>query len=130
MSAARPSDFVLSAERMSPVEGPPWSVIEQMISNLGPSSHGFTTLSHKSRGYVQAAGAKLRMIVEYREIFDDGSFHHYVIGKAEMNDKETSISTSAGIIRLRSNEILNANLAVEVFRAFYDGQTVPPEFVL
>jgi hypothetical protein len=120
--------LVLEAEGRSPVQGPDWANVETIVANLGSRGCGYTTLSN-STGYVQAAGARPRMIVEYRELNRDGTFHHYVLGKSPTSEpKRTSINSSSGIIQLNSNEVLSAKSALEIFRSFFDHKVVPSNY--
>jgi hypothetical protein len=109
---------------------PSWAEVEEIVSSLGPRGHGFAILSHRERGYVQAAGARLRMTVELRLYDTAGDFRHFVLGRAFSAHKETSINTAAGRIRVNSNEVLTARHALLIFRSFFDDAALPADYVL
>ena len=88
------------------------------------------TLSHPTRGYVQAAGARLRMTVELRQYDASGNFRHFVLGRTSSEVTDASVNTAAGTIRLKSNEILTAQDALMIFRSFFDDVAVPPGYLV
>ena len=122
------SELTLEVDGASPILSPSWTEVESVLAALGPAGPGFVTLSHPEAGYVQAAGARLRLIVEFREVRESNSFTHYVLGKSPLDSQLTSINTNAGIIQLARSEVLGANLAKDIFRCFFDKQTVPPQY--
>jgi hypothetical protein len=79
--------------------------------------------------YVQTAGARLRLIVEYRRVCGN-LFQHFVIGWNSQDQRERSINYSGGAIRLQTNEILNISKAKEIFEHFYSFGTIPDGFLL
>ena len=78
-----------------------------------------------SRSYVQTAGASYKALVEFRQVKPDGSFSHYVLGRPGGDPTPTSIYSSIGTLHLNQNEIFKLPEILEIFRAFYDGRTVP-----
>jgi hypothetical protein len=96
------------------------------ISPLGPSHFN---LSDQTGSYVQAAGARLRLSIEYRKVHRFG-FRHFVLGDPNRPTTPNSINSTAGIIKLQTNEILTLVAALEVFREFFETGTVPARFVL
>jgi len=122
------NELLLETEKAAPQSSPTWADVEAVVSSLGPRSNGYATLSHPARGYVQVAGARLRLTVEFREQLPTGDFRHYVLGRESDQSKDASVNTAAGMIKLKSNEILTASAAVDVFRSFFDTQTVPAQY--
>ncbi|MHB0972463.1 MAG: hypothetical protein ACYC7A_22255 [Thermoanaerobaculia bacterium] len=96
------------------------------ISPRGPSHF---TLSDASGSYVQAAGARLRLTIEYRKT-DHVGFRHYVLGVADRPTTLNSVNSTAGIITVQTNEILAISSAKEVFRTFMQTGSIPERFLL
>jgi hypothetical protein len=109
---------------------PSWSAVEAALRSVHPRDRGYFTLSGDATGYVQAAGARLRMICEWRRLAVDGSFRHVVLGHPVPPDKLTSITTAAGVIQLRANEVLTLDDVLNVFKRFYERGEVPEGFAL
>jgi hypothetical protein len=96
------------------------------ISARGPS---FFTLTDEAGSYVQAAGARLRLTIEFRRNTRFG-FRHYVLGKPGKAETATSINYSGGAVTLQLNEILALRDAEAVFQSFFLRGDVPPEYIL
>jgi hypothetical protein len=113
------------------VLSPTWESIEEALPMITPRGPGFFILSRPDGSYVQTAGARLRLIVEYRKILGSGQFAHYVLGKhIEAAPKQTQINASIGVLNLMNNEILTVKDAIAIFREFYLEGTVPGTYIL
>jgi len=112
------------------LQSPSWLAVESALRNVHPRERGYFILSRPGSGYVQAAGARLRMICEWREVRGPDTFRHFVLGHRGKDERWTSINTCVGIVQLQQNEILTLEDVVVVFRRYYDGGTVPEQFVL
>jgi hypothetical protein len=122
--------FVLERENHPPVSDPTWEDIKSAVLSINPRRSGFIILAQPDGGYLQTAGARLRMIVEWRRTCDGGAFEHFVVGANRSRTDMTSINTSVGTLSLQRNEIFSAPKAVEIFQAFYSSGSVPSEYVL
>lgn len=119
----------LAREGGLPVVGPSWEEVEASLAAINPhEGRGFVSLTQGGRSYVQTAGAKLRAIVEYRQVNPDGAFRHCVLGKPGRPIEMTSINSSIGIIQLQFNEVLTLKDAAAIFRVFYQTGAVPSDF--
>jgi len=123
-------NLVLEQHNHETLHDPSWSAVESALRSIDPKHRGFFNLSRPSAGYVQAAGARLRMICEWRELREGGAFRHFVLGYPDRDRKPSSINTCVGIIQLQQNEILSLNDAVAAFRSFYENGTLPERFSL
>jgi hypothetical protein len=103
---------------------PSWPEIETALREINPRTRGYFILSRGNDDYVQTAGAKLRLICEWRTPMEWGGFRHYVLGRPDRDNKPASINTCSGIVQLRANEILPLSEVMEVFRRFFDGERV------
>lgn len=103
--------------------------VEGALESISPRGSSYFTLSDDSGSYVQAAGARLRVTIEYRNKHPFG-FQHFVLGVPDRPTILNSINSTAGIITVQTNEILTISSAKEVFRAFFEAGNVPPRFVL
>jgi hypothetical protein len=120
--------LTLKVQNARPIESPTWQQIERAFAKWDTLRRGFFILSDASGNYVQTAGASYKATVELREVRPDGTFSHYVLGRAEGSRAATSIFTSAGTVRLNENEIFSLPEVLEIFRAFFDDRGVPDRF--
>jgi len=109
---------------------PSWSAVEAALRAVHPRDRGYFILSGDGSGYVQAAGARLRMICEWRRVNSDGSFQLLVLGHPQPAKTLTSITTAAGVIRLQANEVLTLDDVLGIFRRFYERREIPEQFIL
>ena len=109
------------------LENPTFPAIEAGLTRINPSGPSFFILSDDTGAYVQTAGAKARVTVEFRER-DGAGFRHFVLGRASDDTTEFSIKYSGGAIRLRKNEILSLRDAGEVFRRFFESGSISERF--
>ena len=116
--------YVLEVEGHVRIEDPSLSDVERVVSLIHPGQPSFFILNAPDGSYVQTAGARLRLIVEYRQV-SGGVFRHYVLGRREEERREASINYSGGAITLRKNEVLVLRDALSVFGAFLRSGRVP-----
>ena len=124
------SVLTLERENHEPTTNPTWSDVQSAVECIDPRQSGFVILARSDGGYVQCAGARLRLIVEWRRIMTEASFEHFVIGKRGTDTSATSINTSVGIVQLQRNEILSVKNVIEIFREYFDTGNVPGNYVL
>jgi len=120
----------LQREHKTDIDAPAWQEVVYALETIDPRQSGFVILSRPDGSYVQCAGARLRLIIEWRKTITESEFKHVVIGKASDDHKATSINTSAGIIQLQRNEVLSVKNAAEVFQRFFDSGAIPESYVL
>jgi len=120
----------LQREHKTDIDAPAWQEVVHALETIDPRRSGFVILSRPDGSYVQCAGARLRLIIEWRKTITGSEFKHFVIGKTSDKHKATSINTSVGIIQLQQNEILSIKNAAEVFQRFYDSGTIPESYVV
>ncbi len=120
----------LERENHPSISEPSWSQVEEALSGIHPRKSSFVILGDSSKGYIQAAGARLRLIIELRKKKMFG-FAHYVLGRSHDDTEQlTSINYSGGSIALFPSEIFSADDAKEAFRALFDSSPLPARFHL
>lgn len=124
------ANLVLEQHRHETLHDPSWSAVESALRSVDPKHRGFFILSRTGAGYLQAAGARLRMICEWRQLRETGAFRHFVLGYRDRDTKRTSINTCVGIVQLQQNEILLLEDVVASFKSFYESGTLPERFSL
>jgi hypothetical protein len=110
---------------------PTHDYIRDRLRRISPSGPGYFSLTSDRNGsYVQAAGARLKLTIEYR-IPEGGSFRHYILGRNDVVDRpERQINSAVGQINLLANEVLDIDDAIAVFGYFLDYGSVPDRFLL
>ena len=103
--------------------------VEKALNSISPRGPSYFTLTDQTGSYVQVAGARLRLTIEYRNNTRFG-FRHFVLGDHDRPTKMNSINSTAGIISVQTNEILALSSAIEVFQAFFASGSVPSRFLL
>ena len=120
----------LERENCPAISEPSWAQIEEALVEINPQKSSFVILSRTRSSYVQAAGARLRLIIEMRRKKLLG-FAHYVLGAGHnCTEQLTSINYSGGAIALFPSEILTVDDAKEAFRSFFDSGEIPARFCL
>jgi hypothetical protein len=118
----------LTVEGHPPIEDPTIDVLEEAVTALdskrGPS---FAVLQSSTGNYVQAAGDRRWLTVEWRE-HPGGKLRHLVAGHRPEDEREVLIMTLRGGLRIRRNEQLDARSALAIFRAFAAGEKPPEAF--
>jgi hypothetical protein len=122
-------ELKFAREGEAEIQNPTLDQVLYALDNINPKISSFFTLVDSSGNYVQTAGAKLRLIVEYRRVHGD-LFQHFVMGQDLEDKSEKSINYSGGAIKLQANEILNISKAKEIFERFYKFGTVPSNLLL
>lgn len=123
----------LQQENEASVQAASWLEVEAALDALDPKLRSFVILSSPSGDYVQTAGARDRLTIEYRRNAGQGpaaSFRHYVLGRTDGGDGLAEIQCSCGPLTVQENEVLNLDDAKRVFRHFYDIGSVPDDFAL
>ena len=121
----------LETEAGAEIAEPTWPKVEEAIMALHPRDNSFVILGRGEGHYIQAAGAKLRLIIEVRRKKEPYGFEHLVLGRGRRaGERLTSINYSAGAISLFPSEIFSIVEAKEAFRHFFDTGDVPPSFEL
>jgi hypothetical protein len=105
--------------------------INDFLKQMNNNTSSFCTLSYSDFLFIQCAGSKSRMTIEYRS--PDKSeigFRHFVIGVKRLIKTTTKVSYSGGEIKVRTNEVLNYEQAVELFKMFINERMILGEYVL
>lgn len=120
--------MIFEQENSPPLSEPSWEEIESALSQIHPKTKSFFMLSSR-KGYVQTAGAKLRLTIEYRvrKVF---SYHHFRVGRAPLAEEEIGLNYSGGGIVVRKSEVLNLEDCLAVFRSFLESEKVPSSYHL
>jgi len=118
----------LEQESQPPLSNPDWQEVESALRAINPKGRSFFILSDARGSYVQAAGARLRLIVEHRQT-SFWRFRHYVLGRAPERAGRISVNYSGGAIALHRNEVLTIEDAIAIFRCFYETDEVPEAYV-
>jgi hypothetical protein len=121
--------LTLQVQNARTIEAPSWERVERAFARWDTLSRGFFILIDSAGNYVQTAGASYKAVVEFREVRDDGSSSHCVLGHPGGSTKPISIYSSLGTIELKENEIFALSEILEIFRSFYDHRTIPDRFV-
>jgi hypothetical protein len=127
MSASRLLTF--EGEARAPVQGPSIEEVEAALQSIRPRGPSYFSLTDASGSYVQTAGAKARLILEYRQV-RGFAFQHFVLGRAPEDSRPQSLNYSGGAIRLLTSEILTLKDALVVFRAFFVTRSIPTGYTL
>jgi hypothetical protein len=118
----------LQVEGQALIASPSVETVHEWLGRIHPRDPSFFILSRSDGGYVQCAGARLRLIVEFRRI-SGSSFQHFVLGRSPALNDVTSINYSGGAITVHRNEILTASDATYIFAEFYRTGDVPSAFL-
>jgi hypothetical protein len=123
------SNFELQVENEPTVLRPTREAVVEALAQLHPQGPSFVVLSREDGSYVQTAGAKLRLTVEYRKMLPSG-FRHYTLGKNPADPRPTSINCRCGPIHCQMSESMTLTDAQAVFEEFYSSGRVPDGFML
>jgi hypothetical protein len=121
--------LTLEVDGRLPQARPAFEDIEKALNAISLRGPSYFTLTDETGSYVQAAGARLRLTIEYRKKHRFG-FQHFVLGVPDRPTTLNSINSTAGIITVQTNEILSLTAAIEVFRVFFENGSIPSRFVL
>ncbi|MHC0039552.1 hypothetical protein [Pseudoneobacillus sp. C159] len=107
------------------IENPTLETILKNLYEINSRTKSFFTLSNDSGDFVQCAGEKLRLTIEYKHNKNLGT-----LGLEEENKEPTSINCSVGPITVQKNEVLTINDAINVFETFYKTGEIPTKYEL
>ncbi len=109
------------------LKNPQWNDIICAFDRLDGRDNGHICLESKNGDYVQCAGWREKLTVEYR-LNAKPKFKHYVIGKAEgkspLKVSWVLLQTSGGIM-VHKEEVLTIDDAEFVFKEFYKNNAIP-----
>ena len=123
------SNFELQMEDRPPVPRPSRDAVIDALAQLDPRGPSFVVLSRDDGSYVQTAGAKLRLTVEYRQMLPTG-FRHYTLGKSPADERPTYINCRCGPINCHMSESMTLSDAQIILTEFLASGRVPDGFVL
>ncbi|GLC30615.1 hypothetical protein [Clostridium omnivorum] len=103
--------------------------IVNFINQMIPNGKSFCILTADDESYVQCAGAKSKLTIEYRK-YTSKSFSHYVLSRQPIEDENISVRYSGGYITVKKNEALTSKDAVYIFERFLNTQHLPEEYNL
>ena len=122
--------MIFTVENSVDIQDPADAVIAAALRTITPHGPGFFALTADDGSYVQTAGARMKLCVEYRRQTSEG-YTHYVLGYSKSNDHSSrQINSSVGFINLLAHEILDSNDATEIFCHFMHYNGVPKRFTL
>jgi len=112
----------LVSENLPEIRNPSLKDVERYLNRL----NSFCILDDAATGdYVQTAGTKFKLLIEYRKYSGD-SFKHVVLRKAKAMDKaQVHVHCNSGPITVRKNEVMTFQEAVEVFGSFLKTKEIP-----
>jgi hypothetical protein len=117
----------LESEGAPPIDNPSLGAVERSVSAISPRGPSYFILTDSSGSYVQVAGARLRLTVEYREVTPFG-LRHFILGREPLVETLVSINYTGGAITLRTSEVLSLPRALDIVRTFYASGSVPKHF--
>lgn len=121
----------LETENGDQISEPTWPQIKEALDAIHPRDNSFVILSRGEGHYIQAAGAKLRLVIEVRRTKKPYGFEHLVLGRRRRPDEKlTSVNYSAGAIALFPSEVFSIVEAKEAFSQFFETGDVPASFQL
>ncbi len=123
------NNFQLQLEDRPPVLTPSSDEVIAALAQLHPRGPSFVILSRDDGSYVQTAGAKLRLTVEYRQM-NPSNFRHFTLGKIPADPRPTCINCKCGPIHCHLNESMTLNDAEIIFKEFLENGRVPGSYVL
>jgi hypothetical protein len=97
--------------------------IVNFINQMKPDGNSFCILTASNESYVQCAGAKSKLTIEYRR-YEGSSFGHFVLGSQKDMGKNVSVRYSGGYISVMQNEALTSKDAINVFETFFNTQCI------
>ena len=100
-----------------PISSPAAADVERVLASLDLKGPAYCILTKPNGSYLQTAGTKVGLLVEYREVNGD-SFQHFVFGHRNGDASATSVRYKYGSLHLMRNEVLLVNEAREIFMWF------------
>lgn len=121
---------IFAEHNHSDVANPSCEYIAERVRSITPKGPGYFWLTSAGGSYVQTAGARLKLTVEYR-LQNGGNFQHFVLGDAGGSDLSMrQINSASGQINLLANEVLDMDDAIEIFCCFLETGSIPERFSL
>jgi len=108
-------------------QDPNFEFVSDFIRQMNSETSSYCTFSLNDDCYIQCAGSKTRLTIEYREPIE-GGFSHYVIGVKSLLKIDSKVPYSGGSIKVKKNEIFNAEQAVEIFDSFINNNKIPENY--
>ncbi len=105
--------------------------LEQLLENLGKlhGGHNSFMVLNAEQSYVQCAGSKTALTIEYRQVFEENNFQHFVIGKGTPNlEVKTNVKFCGGDVEVCQSEVLNIKDVETCFAHFFQHQTLPEQY--
>ncbi|WDQ15125.1 hypothetical protein [Rhodopirellula sp. P2] len=119
-----------SEHNQADIGNPTRDYVGDRLSRITPSGPGYFSLTSDDGSYVQTAGARMKLVIEYRKSNGD-SFRHYVLGRDDIsNPSATQINSAVGQINLMADEILDIDDVIDVFGHFLECGAVPRQYKL
>jgi hypothetical protein len=110
-------------------QNPDWDKIESSLKLIDPLDKTFFVLTNDLGSFIQCAGSKDELTIELRENENLNTFKHFVVGKggnlSPLNTIWTQIDCRVGPIRIHYNEVMTIKDAVDIFKAFFNNETLP-----
>ncbi len=125
-----PEELTLDREGHSPICPASFAEIQAALDQIDPNTQSFVILSQSDGSYLQTAGSRLRLTLEYRQVIADSAFKHYVLGHQPISEKIEHIQCHVGPIQVRKHEVLTLRDAVDVFRSYFESRTIPRDYLL
>ena len=122
-------EFYLESHNLTAIDNPQEVDIANVLEALHPNHNAYVILSRSDGSYLQTAGSKTNLTVEWREA-KNTSFIHWVLGKGEIQEQTTLVHCDVGPITVRVNELLSLNDAKNAFFMFLAKGKVPKDFTL
>lgn len=95
------------------------------LKQMNHETSSFCAYSIDDLCYIQCAGSAEEMTIEWREKTNSG-FRQYVVGRKKLLKTKRKLKYSGGEIDLLSNEILNYEDGLVLFKAFFEKNEMPP----
>ncbi|RYG65059.1 hypothetical protein EON80_18070 [bacterium] len=122
-------DTTLEQQGQKTLQNPSPIEVEAALRQIDPQHRSYLILNRPDDSYIQVAGSRLKLTIEFREVQGD-SFHHYVLGRFPTESRQVVISCSCGPITVQRNEVLLIEDAVRVAKEFMESGRVPEEYAL
>ncbi|MBL0144656.1 MAG: hypothetical protein IPP48_01735 [Chitinophagaceae bacterium] len=112
-------------------ENPSWEFIRNSLTKIDPTLKSYFILSDNLTYYVQCAGSKTRLTVEYRKLLGE-TFKHFILGN-KINEKLEEkkwdqIDCKVGPIQVYDTEVLTISDAENIFKSFYEKGDKPQHY--
>jgi hypothetical protein len=122
------SRFEIQLEGHPPVCVQSVEEVKAVLGKLHPKGPSFVILSRDDGSYMQTAGARLRLTVEYREILSTG-FKHFTLGRKPFDPKSTCINCKCGPITCHQSESMTLADAESIFAEFFGNGRIPHAYM-